>query len=182
MSVYTILQKDIDLLKEQGMAAKDLEHSQQVAEKALEIGRRMSVDIDMELVGRGALFHDLGKTVTHGIQHGLIGAEKGAALGLSSAVNWVMEKHIRGGLTKAEAVELGLPVKDYTLHLLEERVIIYADRLVDIIHDGIMKIDNERDAETSFKEILKENIQYGKNDITTQRYYDYHDEIQGLMA
>ncbi len=181
MSDYTIQQEDIDLLKEQGMVAKDLEHSMQVAEKSLEIARRMNADLDMELIGRGALFHDLGKTVTHEIKHGLIGAEKGEKLGLPSAVTWVMEKHIRGGLTEAEAIELGLPVKDYTLHLLEERVIIYADRLVDIIHDGIVTIDDEREAETGFKEILKNNIQYGKNAITTKRYFGYHDEIQGLM-
>ncbi len=124
MSDYTIQQEDIDLLKEQGMVAKDLEHSMQVAEKSLEIARRMNADLDMELIGRGALFHDLGKTVTHEIKHGLIGAEKGAELGLPPEINWVMEKHIRGGLTEAEAIELGLPVKDYTLHLLEERVII----------------------------------------------------------
>ena len=182
MQDYKIEQKDIALLQEQGMVATDLEHSIDVAEKSLEIGRQVKADVDMELIGRGALFHDLGKTVTHGLTHGLIGAEKGAELGLPSEVNWVMEKHIRGGLTEAEALELELPVKDYTLHLLEERIIIYADRLVDIIHDGIVQIKDELEAEIRFKEILKDNIQYGKNDITTERYYGYHDEIQGLMA
>lgn len=181
MSYYTIKTEDIDLLKTQGMVAEDLEHSIQVAEKALEIGNRMNADLDMELIGRGALFHDLGKTETHGITHGLIGAEKGANLGLPAPVNAIMEKHIRGGLTDSEAIELGLPVKDYTLHLLEERVIIYADRLVDIIHDGIVKIADEREAETQFKEILRNEIKYGKNEITTKRYYGYHDEIQNLI-
>ena len=182
MSGYTIKKEDIDLLKDQGMAPEDLEHSIQVAEKALEIAGRMDADLDMELIGRGALFHDLGKTETHGISHGLIGAEKGAELGLPEAVTAVMEKHIRGGLTEPEAVEMGLPVKDYTLHLLEERVIIYADRLVDIIHDGIVEIADERDAEVRFKDILEDEIKYGKNQITTRRYYRYHDEIQGLMT
>ena len=179
---YAISQADIDLLDAQGMTPENLDHSIQVAEKALEIGRRMRASLDMELVGRGALFHDLGKTETHGIRHGLIGAEKGAELGLPPEVNAIMEKHIRGGLTKEEAVELGLPVKDYTLHLLEERVIIYADRLVDIIHDGIVALDHESDAETRFKQILKAHTRYGKNDITTLRYFAYHDEIQALMA
>ncbi len=179
---YHIEQKDIDLLRTQGMIAADLAHSMQVAEKSLEIARRCQTDIDMELVGRGALFHDLGKTVTHEIRHGLIGAEKGVALGLPTEVNWVMEKHIRGGLTAAEAIELGLPVKDYTLHALEERIIIYADRLVDIIHDGYVEIKDEPDAENRFKEILAAEIKYGKNDITMQRYFGYHDEIQDLMA
>ncbi len=181
MSGYKIQQRDIDLLKEQGMAPADIEHSVQVAQKAIEIGDRMDADLDMELIGRGALFHDLGKTETHGITHGLIGAQKGEALGLPAPVNAVMEKHIRGGLTEPEANELDLPVKDYTLHLLEERVIIYADRLVDIIHDGIVEIENELDAEIRFKEILKNEIKYGKNDVTTLRYYSYHDEIQSLM-
>lgn len=36
----------------------------------------------MEWIGRGALFHDLGKAKTHAIEHGKIGAEMGAALGL----------------------------------------------------------------------------------------------------
>lgn len=181
MSGYTIKKEDIDLLKDQGMVPEDLEHSIRVAEKALEIASRMDTELDMELIGRGALFHDLGKTITHGITHGLTGAEKGADLGLPKTVTDIMEKHIRGGLTEPEAIELDLPVKDYTLHLLEERVIIYADRLVDIIHDGIVKIDGEPDAEIRFKEILKNEIKYGKDEITTQRYYGYHDEIQGLI-
>ncbi len=181
MSSYTLSTEDIDLLKAQGMVDEDLEHSIQVAEKALEIANRMNANLDMELIGRGALFHDLGKTETHGITHGLIGAEIGAKLGLPAPVNAIMEKHIRGGLTEAEAIELKLPVKDYTLHLLEEKVIIYADRLVDIIHEGIVEITEELEAETRFKEILRDEIKYGKNEITINRYYQYHDEIQNLI-
>lgn len=181
MSDYKIQQEDIELLKSQGMEKTDIEHSVQVAEKALEIAGRMNAELDMELIGRGALFHDLGKTVTHGMEHGMIGAQKGKELGLPEEINLIMEKHIRGGLTEAEAVELGLPVKDYTLGRLEERIIIYADRLVDIIHDGIVTISDELDAEKRFKEILSETIKYGKNDITMNRYFGYHDEIQSLM-
>ena len=178
---YTIRQEDIDLLKKLGMDAEDLDHSIKVAEKALEIAGRMKVEIDLELVGRGALFHDLGKTETHGITHGLLGAEKGQELGLPEEINTIMEKHIRGGLTESEAEELGLPVKSYALHLLEERVIIYADRLVDIIHEEIDEINDELEAETRFKEILRDEIKYGKNEATTERYCRYHDEIQSLM-
>lgn len=182
MNNYQIEQKDIDLLRAQGMVDSDIAHSIHVAKKALDIAMRTGAELDMELVGRGALFHDLGKTVTHEIRHGLIGAEKGAAIGLPPEINAIMEKHIRGGLTESEAVELGLPVKDYTLRRLEERIIIYADRLIDIIHDGIIKLNNEIDAEVHFKEILRDNIKYGKNDITRERYYGYHDEIQGLIS
>ncbi len=111
-----------------------------------------------------------------------MGAEMGAALGLPPEINAVMEKHIRGGLSEEEAVELGLPVKDYTLSTLEERIIIYADRLVDIITDGIVSIKDEREAEDRFEEILRSIPKYGKNDKTLERYLGYHAEIQGLSA
>ena len=91
-----------------------------------------------------------------------------------------MEKHIRGGLTEAEATELGLPVKDYRLKRTEEKIVIYADRLVDIITDGVVETGEE--AEHRFEDILKTNIRYGKNDITLQRYLGYHREIQALMG
>lgn len=176
-----IRQEDIDLLREQGMSAEDLDHSIKVAEKGVEIARRMTVDIDVDLVCRAGLFHDLGKIVTHGITHGMEGARLGESLGLPHAIKVIMEKHIRGGLTELEAIELGLPVKDYSLNSLEEKLVIYADRLVDIIHDGIVELGGELEAETRFKEILQGEIKYGKNDITAERYFRYHDEIQGLI-
>ena len=179
---YRIEQKDIDLLRTAGMTEADLDHSLKVATKALEIARRTGATLDLELVGRGALFHDLGKTATHEISHGRIGAELGAKLGLPQTVTAIMEKHIRGGLTEPEAIELGLPVKDYTLHRLEERIIIYADRLVDIIHDGIVEIKEEIEAETNFVEILNGNHKYSKTETTLNRYLGYHEEIQGLIA
>lgn len=179
---YSVEQEDVALLINAGMSAEDLQHSQAVAKKALEIAGRVKAKLDMELIGRGALFHDLGKAQTHAIEHGKIGAAMGRALGLSKALTDIMEKHIRGGLTAAEAVELGLPVKDYTLHKLEERIVIYADRLVDIIHDGIVKIASEDEAEQRFEAILSNEIKYGKNDITRERYFGYHREIQGLMG
>lgn len=179
---YRIAQKDIDLLRTAGMNETDLNHSLKVAAKALEIARRTGATLDLELVGRGALFHDLGKTATHEISHGRIGAEMGAKLGLPQAITAIMEKHIRGGLTEPEAMELGLPVKDYTLHRLEERIIIYADRLVDIIHDDMVDIKEETEAEVRFVEILNSYPKYGKNEITLRRYLGYHEEIQGLIA
>ncbi len=179
---YRIAQQDIDLLRQAGMNETDLNHSLKVADKALEIARRTGAALDLELVGRGALFHDLGKTRTHEISHGRIGAELGAGLGLPPEITIIMEKHIRGGLTEPEAVELGVPVKDYTLRRLEERIIIYADRLVDIIHDNIVPISQETEAEQRFAEILTGYPKYGKNEITLQRYLGYHEEIQGLIA
>lgn len=172
---------DVELLHSQGMSEEDVSHSVAVAGLALEIAGRVNVPLDMALVSRGALFHDLGKVKTHAMEHGRIGAEMGEKLGLPPEVCAVMEKHIRGGLTGAEAREFGLPEKDYTLHKLEERVIIYADRLVDIITEGKVPLKDPRDAEERFEEILKAYPKYGKNTVTMERYFGYHREIQGLM-
>jgi uncharacterized protein len=182
---YSLQMADIKMLTDAGMSAEDLDHSLKVAGKALEIARRITTagkaTVDMELVGRGALFHDLGKAKTHDIEHGKIGAEMGAALGLPLAITDIMQKHIRGGLSTEEAMELGLPIRDYTLRTLEERIIIYADRLVDIIWDGIEKVSSQQDAEDRFMAILEGNIKYGKNAQTLARYRGYHNEMQGLM-
>ena len=178
--LYAGQAEDLELLRSAGVAEEDIRHCLAVARKALEIARRTGGQLDLELIARGALFHDLGKAKTHAIEHGRIGAELGRKLGLPPAVTDIMEKHIRGGLTEAEAVELGLPVKDYTLSRLEERIIIYADRLVDIISDKVVK--EEPEAETRFEEILAGDVKYGKNDKTLQRYLGYHREIQGLTA
>ncbi len=180
---YTISKSDIDLLRSAGINESDTRHCVKVAGKALEIARRIGDSgIDQELVGRGALFHDLGKAKTHEIDHGKIGAEMGKKLGLPQSVTDIMEKHIRGGLTENEASELGLPVKDYALKTLEEKIVIYADRLVDIIADGIVVIHDEAEAEKRFEEILRTWEKYGKNEITLNRYLQYHREIQELIG
>ena len=171
----------MDLLRTAGVSEDDIAHSVKVAEKALEIADRTNKELDIEFIGRGALFHDLGKAKTHGITHGKIGAEMGKAMGLPDGINAVMEKHIRGGLSDAEAKELNLPAKDYTLRSIEERIIIYADRLVDIITEGIVPIKDEKEAEERFEEILSTLPKYGKNDATLARYLRYHREIQALL-
>lgn len=179
---YPVINDDVLLLRKAGMAEDDIRHCVKVAEKALEIAERTGAKVDLGLVGQGALFHDLGKAQTHGIEHGMVGAEIGRDLGLPKKVTDIMEKHIRGGLTEEEAALLGLPVKDYTLKTLEEKIVIYADRLVDIITDGIVDLrGDELEAERRFEEILREYPKYGKNEKTLERYLRYHRVIQELM-
>jgi uncharacterized protein len=67
---------------------------------------------------------------------------------------------------------------DYTLHTLEERIIIYADRLVKNITDGMVRTE----AEERFEEILATNVRYGKNQATPDRNPGYHREIRGVIG
>jgi len=179
---YKIDQADLALLWKTGLSEKDIRHSILVAQKALDIARHTGVDLDMELVGRGALFHDLGKALTHSFQHGEIGSELGEKLGLPPAITDIARKHFHGGLSPDEAQELGLPDKDYTPRRIEERIIIYADRLVDIITDGYIKLQDEHEAEERFEELLTKHRKYGKDSPTRDRYIGYHREIQGLIG
>ncbi len=178
---YTLSTVDIDLLRRTGLADKDLGHSIRVALKALDIAGRLNASVDLELVGRGAMLHDLGKAKSHGFDHGIAGAELGRTLGLPEALNTIMEKHVNAGLTPEEAVELGLPAKDYTPTRLEEKVVIYADKLSDIVShpDGLVSEDAE--AEERFVEILKAYPALNKGHKPLGRHLKYHEEIQGLI-
>ena len=177
-----LLMKEIATLVTAGCPSEAVQHSLEVARKALEIASRVKIPVDKHLLARGAIYHDLGKARTYGMEHGEIGAKMAEELGLEEAIRQIILKHIRGGLTEAEARELGLPVRDYTLRTPEEKIVIYADRMVDIYTDGIVPGADEQKAEQDFVGILETYEKYGKNPATLQRYLALHAEIQGWMA
>lgn len=176
-----LLMKEIAILEKSGCPEEAILHSVEVARKALEISSRVKIPVDRKLIARGAVFHDLGKAKTYGMQHGEIGAQMAADLGLEQEIIDIILKHIRGGLTETEAIELGLPVRDYTLRTPEEKIVIYADRMVDIYVDKIVPDTNEKDAEDRFVGILQQYEKYGKNEITLKRYIVLHQEIHEWM-
>ena len=177
-----LLMKDTAALVNAGCPNEAVQHSLEVARKALEIASRVKIPGDKHLLARGAIFHDLGQAKSYGMEHGEIGAKMAEELGLEEAIRQIILKHIRGGLTEAEARELGLPVRDYTLRTPEEKIVIYADRMVDIYTDGIVPGADEQKAEQDFVSILATYEKYGKNPATLQRYLALHAEIQGWMA
>lgn len=177
-----LLMKEIATLKGAGCPDEAVQHSLEVARKSLEISSRVKIPVNRQLLARGAIFHDLGKSKTYGMEHGEIGAKMAEVLGLEEAIVQIIRKHIRGGLTEAEARELGLPIRDYTLRTPEEKIVIYADRMVDIYTDGIVLDTDENKAEEQFAEILETYEKYGKNPTTLLRYLALHAEIQGWMA
>ena len=179
--VCRVKASDVDLLRNAGVSENDIAHSIQVAQKALEIGQRTGADMDMVLLSRGALLHDLGKAKGRGDDHGILGSEIGKNLGLPEAITTIMEKHVKAGLTEEEARELGLTPKDYTATTLEEKIVIYADKLVDIITAPEGIVSTEREAEESFPEILKTHPRLAKGEKALNRHIRYHEQIQGLI-
>ena len=153
-----VSEEDLALLVKAGLNEADIRHSILVARKALDIAGRTGMKLDMQLVARGALFHDLGKALTHSYQHGELGAEIGRSFGLPKSITDIARKHFHGGLTPEEARALDLPPVDYTPRLLEERIILYADRLVDILTEGYFTFRDDQEAEARFEEIVTTTV------------------------
>lgn len=176
-----VSEEDLVILVRAGLSEADIRHSILVARKAVDIAKRTGMTLDMQLVARGALFHDLGKALTHSFQHGELGVEIGKSFGLPKSITDIARKHFHGGLTSEEARRLDLPNVDYTPRLLEERIVLYADRLVDILTEGFFTFQDEQEAEARFEEIVTTHRAYGKDKLTSERYVQYHRELSALI-
>ena len=122
----------LHVLQEAGCSPEVIKHSLAVERKALEIAKRISENghaVDLKLVELGAILHDVGRARTHGIEHGVRGAEILRRKGLGKFAGFA-EGHIGAGIPASEAKELGLPERDFMPRTLEEKIVAYADKLV----------------------------------------------------
>jgi uncharacterized protein len=88
-------------------------------------------DLDLQLVEIGALLHDIGRAKTHSVHHAIVGSDIAKKSGLPSSVISIIRRHVGGGIIKKEAEELGWPRdEDYVPVTLEEKLVSYADKLV----------------------------------------------------
>ena len=160
-------------LREVGCSPEIIKHSLAVKRKALEIARRISENghaVDMKLVELGALLHDIGRAKTHGIEHGIRGAEILRRKGLDEFVGFA-ENHIGAGIPTSEARELGLPERDFVPRTLEEKIVAYADKLV------------AGEGSVPFKEARKQfEAQLGADHPALKRLDAMHAEIQKLQG
>jgi uncharacterized protein len=95
------------------------------------ICQKKGMKVDLELVEAGALLHDLGRSKTHSVNHAIVGAEIAKKAGLPEPVINIIKRHVGGGITNAEAKELGWPQDNYIPLTLEEKIVSYADKLVE---------------------------------------------------
>ena len=127
MSYLPSMKKCIDLLKENGCSEEVICHSKAVRNIAVRMALKTGADV--ELVEAGALLHDIGRSETHGILHGVKCAKIAKKLGLPNEIINIIERHIGAGLSADEAKKLGLPKKDYIPHTLEEKSTILINTL-----------------------------------------------------
>lgn len=105
-----------------------IEHCKAVSRKAMEIASSFD-GVNIDLVKTGALLHDIGRSRTQGIKHGILGAEILQNRGFPVEVQKIAERHIGAGIPEDEAKILGLPPKDYMPLTLEEKIVAHADNL-----------------------------------------------------
>jgi uncharacterized protein len=162
--------RDAEVLITAGCSRDVVEHCIAVSAIAVSLAGRVKISVDRELVRQGGLFHDIGRAMTHGIDHAVAGVEIARGLGFSGQLVLIIERHIGAGITATEAVRLGLPRKDYLPLTTEEKIVSYADNLT----SGVREMPFY-EALDRFKIIL------GPDHEGVELFIKQHHEIQGWM-
>ena len=87
-------------------------------------------DINTEMVIAASMLHDIGRSKNHSIFHAIEGVKILESENLDQRLISIVKKHIGTGITKIEAVKLGLPQDDYIPKTAEEIIVSYSDNLV----------------------------------------------------
>ena len=120
---------ELELLEKENTPENVIQHCIAVCKKAMKIAANFD-DADKDLIRKGALLHDIGRSRTHGITHAIEGVEIARGYGYPVEVLNIIERHIGAGITAEEAVKLGLPEKSYVPETLEEKIVAHADNLI----------------------------------------------------
>jgi len=144
-----------------------------VASIAMEIAeacQKRGLNVDVRLVRIGALLHDIGRSRTHSVNHVIVGAKIARSLDLPKPVISIIERHVGGGISIEEAKKLGWPAKSYIPETLEEKIVTYADKLV----EGGRKVPIEQ----SIKKLSKK---LGETHLSIGRIRELHREFSRLI-
>ncbi len=159
--------KLLDILRKAGCAENVINHILAVKNTAMRIASEVKVPVDRDLLLTGAMLHDIGRSKTHGIEHAIVGVEIARKLGVNDRVLNIIERHIGAGISREEAKKLGLPEKDYIPQTVEEKLVAYADNLLN------------GDREVSFEESLERfRKTLGSDHPAVKRYIELHQEIE----
>lgn len=120
---------ELKILKQEETPENVIEHSKAVYKKAMVIAANFK-NADKDLIKKGALLHDIGRSKTHGISHAVEGAKIVKQYGYPEEVQNIVERHIGAGITEEESVKLDLPKKSYIPQTIEEKIVAHADNLL----------------------------------------------------
>ena len=161
----------IELLKQQHCSPAVISHCLAVAELALETANKLKtkgISVDLKLVEAGAILHDLGRSKSYTVDHAVVGAQIAQDLGLPESVIRIIKRHVGGGISAAEAETFGWPKDVYVPESLEEKIVSYADKLIDNGKQVPITVEVER---------LKSNGKFEAAERVTRLY----EEISNLL-
>ena len=162
----------IKLLHKENCSPQVISHCIAVTDLAMETANKLQkkgLKINTQLVEAGALLHDLGRSMNQTVKHVLIGAQIAQSKGLSKPVIKIIKRHVGAGITAEEAQVMGWPKDSYTPQTLEEKIVSYADKLID---------QSKRiPIETEIERLQKEN----KNEAA-ERVRKLNKEITSLLG
>lgn len=118
----------IEILKEEGCPTWVIKHSKAVCRKSVEISKNF--DVDLEIIKKGSILHDIGRSKTNDIDHAIVGSKLAIKHGFSKEIASLIEKHVGSGITEKEAVQIGLPKKSYLPITIEEKIVSHSDNLI----------------------------------------------------
>ncbi|GBF36588.1 conserved hypothetical protein [Methanofervidicoccus abyssi] len=136
--------------------------------------KRKGHNVDLDLAVFGALLHDIGRSKTHGINHGIEGGRIIREYNLGEKLALIVERHIGGGIPKEEAVKLGLPPRDYIPTTLEEKLVAHCDNLI----IGTRRVDINVVVEKFRRKLSCDNIDHP----VILRIVKLNDEINLLLG
>jgi uncharacterized protein len=123
----------LDLLNDYGNGQPWVAHCVAVARVAHFCGEVFAQEhrIDVEFLRTACLVHDIGRYETHDpILHGVAGYRLLTGLGYPREA-FVCASHILYGLSSSDAVQFGLPRRDFIPSSLEERLVPLIDFLIE---------------------------------------------------
>lgn len=167
-------QMALGLLSKSGCSGKVMKHCKAVSEIAVQIAEaceKKGLKVDVKLVQVGALLHDIGRSKTHDINHVIRGSEIARSLDLPESLVSIIERHAGGGITIDEAKRLGWPIRRYTPQTLEEKIVTYADKLV----EGTRRVPIERT-------ITKLSKELGSVHPSIRRVKKLHEEFSSMIG
>lgn len=165
-------------IKEDSVYEKVLSHSEAVKEVAVKIAQEIKDNghtVDIEFVKIGSLLHDIGREgyppkTKEAVMHGVAGAEILRKEGFPKYA-LVCERHLGAGITKEDVEKQKLPLtkKDYVPVTVEEKIISYADLLI------------EKDTVITISHVIR-RFRDEIGEAYVQKIINMHNEIEALRG
>ncbi len=162
----------IELLIMAGCSDSVIRHSIVVSDCARELAEKIHQNgytVDIKLVQIGALLHDIGRSRTHDIRHGVEGVILAKDFKLDGKIVDIIRTHIGAGITPEDTVSLGLPPDRYIPLTLEEKIVAHADNLV------------EDETTVSISEKVEILSKKGREEKIIKRIIHLNNEIENMI-